>query len=140
MRFWDSSAVIPLYVTESSSDYLRRILESDEDMAVWWTTRVECASAVSRRHRDGVLSIDAEVRSRAVLRSLCRTWSEIHPTEMVRQRTERLLMVHPLRAADAFQSAAALLWGGEDAVGLDMVCMDENLRKAALLEGFNVIP
>lgn len=140
MRFWDSSAIIPLCVTESSSDYLRRILESDEDMAVWWTTRVECASALSRRRREGMLSIDAEIQSRAVLRALCRTWSEIQPTELVRQRAERLLMVHPLRAADAFQLAAALLWGGEDPVGLDMVCLDENLRQAALREGFNVIP
>lgn len=140
MRFWDSSAVIPLCVREPGSDNVRRVLESDEDMAVWWATRVECASALSRRGREGALSVEAEIQARAVLRALSQAWSEVQPTEMVRQRAERLLMVHPLGVADAFQLAAALLWGTESPMGLDLVCLDENLRQAAFREGFNVLP
>jgi hypothetical protein len=140
VRFWDSSAIIPLCVAESASDVIRDLLEGDEEVAVWWATRVECASALSRRRREGALSVDAELQSRAVLRALSLAWSEVQPTEMLRQRAERLLMVHALRAADAFQLAAALVWGRESPVGLDLICLDENLRQAALREGFNVPP
>jgi uncharacterized protein len=140
VRFWDSSAIIPLCVAESSSDAIRVLVETDEEMAVWWETRVECASALSRRRREGALSVEAEVQCRAILRALSQVWSEVQPSEMLRQRAERLLMVHPLRAADAFQLAAALVWGRENPMGLDLISLDENLRQAALREGFNVLP
>jgi hypothetical protein len=35
-------------------------------------------------------------------------WTEVADIEHVRERAERLLAVHPLRAADALQLAAAL--------------------------------
>jgi len=37
-------------------------------------------------------------------------WNEVQPTEEVRERAERLLRIHKLRAADALQLAAALVW------------------------------
>ncbi len=67
-------------------------------------------------------------------------WSEIQPGDLVRQRAERLLMVHSLRAADALQLAAALIWSQEAPVGLNIVCLDLNLREAAQKEGFTVLP
>jgi hypothetical protein len=74
------------------------------------------------------------------LLALALNWSEVLPGELVRQRTERLLAVHPLRAADAFQLAAALIWAEEKPRGLEVVCLDQNLREAALKEGFEVLP
>lgn len=61
-------------------------------------------------------------------------------TEAVRQRAKRLLMVHPLRAADALQLAAALVWAAESPQGLELVCLDRRLKEAALKEGFTVLP
>jgi hypothetical protein len=52
----------------------------------------------------------------------------------------RLLGVHPLRAADALQLAAALILVRDDPAGRAFVCLDERLREAALLEGFRVLP
>jgi len=49
-------------------------------------------------------------------------------------------MVHSLRAADSFQLAAALIWAEENPQGLDLVCLDQNLREAAFKEGFAVLP
>jgi hypothetical protein len=51
-----------------------------------------------------------------------------------------LLAVHFLRAADAFQLAAALVWAEEKPQGLEIVCLDPNIREAALKEGFEVLP
>jgi predicted nucleic acid-binding protein len=140
MKFWDSSALIPLCLTESSSESVTQILRTDEDMVVWWATRVECLSALARRRREGTLSPDAENTSRAVLSAMSADWSEVLPGERLRLRAERLLKSHTLRAADAFQLAAALIWAEETPQGLEVVCLDQNLREAASKEGFTLLP
>jgi predicted nucleic acid-binding protein len=140
MRFWDSSAIVPLCFREPATDALRRITSADEDMVVWWASRIECISAMARRRREGVLSTEADRKARKILSALSEAWSEIQPTEIVRERAERLLMVHPLRAADALQLASALVWAEESPKGLEFVCLDQNLCEAASREGFTVLP
>ena len=140
MKFWDSSAIIPLCLKEKKSEAMKGLMKDDEDIVVWWTTRIECLSALSRRQREGVLPSGDEAKARAVLSTLAATWSEVQPTETVRLRAERLLSIHPLRAADALQLASALIWAQETPRGLDFVCLDQNLREAALKEGFSVLP
>jgi len=140
MRFWDSSAIIPLCLKERASEPIKGLMKGDEDLVVWWTTRVECLSALSRRQREGVLSPGDEAKARAVLSAVGTAWSEVQPTETVRLRAERLLSIHPLRAADALQLAAALIWAQEQPRGLEFVCLDQNLREAALKEGFSIQP
>jgi uncharacterized protein len=140
MKFWDSSAIIPLCLEEPSSPAVKSVMRSDEDIVVWWATRVECISALARRRREGALAAEAITHTKALLSMLADAWSEVQPADLVRRRAERLLMVHPLRAADAFQLAAALIWSQEAPVGLHMVCLDFNLREAAQKEGFTVLP
>ena len=140
MRYWDSSAVIPLCLRETTSSDMRRTAEEDGDIVVWWATQTECISALSRRRREGILRPDAEKKARAILSRLCRHWAEVQPSDRVRQRAERLLALHPLRTADAFQLAAALVWAEEMPSGLDVVCLDQNLKEAAGKEGFTVLP
>jgi predicted nucleic acid-binding protein len=140
MRFWDSSAVIPLCLKEQMTERLKSLLKADEEIIVWWASRAECLSALSRRRRECVLSTDAEVKAREILSAISAEWSEVQPTELVRQRAERLLAIHPLRSADAFQLAAALIWAQESPQGLEIVCLDRNLGEAAHKEGFSVLP
>jgi predicted nucleic acid-binding protein len=140
MRFWDSSAIIPLCLTEPHTEKMLRLAMADEDLVVWWATRIECHSAISRRRREGVLSGDAEQHTKSILGALADAWSEVQPGEKVRQRAERLLRVHPLRAADALQLSSALVWASESTSDQEFVCLDANLREAALKEGFTVLP
>jgi predicted nucleic acid-binding protein len=140
MKFWDSSAIIPLCLREKTSEAMKDLMKDDEDIVVWWTTRIECLSALSRRQREGVLPSGDAAKARTVLCALAATWSEVQPTETVRLRAERLLSIHPLRAADALQLASALIWAQETPRGLDFVCLDQNLREGALKEGFSVLP
>jgi hypothetical protein len=125
---------------EAASESVERLIRSDEDLVVWWMTRVECLSALARRRREGLLDGEAESRARALIAAIYSAWSEVQPNEVVRQRAERLLMVHPLKAEDSMQLAAALIWAQESPQGLDVVCLDQNLREAALKEGFTVLP
>jgi hypothetical protein len=140
MRFWDSSAIIPLCLKEKASEAVKGLMKDDEDIVVWWTTYIECLSALSRRQREGVLTSGDAAKARAVLSALAAAWSEVQPTELVRLRAERLLSIHPLRAADALQLAAALVWAQETPRGLDFVCLDQNLRESSLKEGFSIKP
>jgi len=140
MRFWDSSAMIPLCVAEPATEIVKVLAAKDEDLVVWWATRVECISAIARRRREGGLTAQAEGQARVALSALAGEWSEVQPAEPVRHRAERILMVHPLRTADALQLAAALIWAEEATSGVEFVCLDQNLRESALKEGFAVLP
>lgn len=140
MRFWDASGVVPLCVMEPSSQRVKEILEDDHVMVVWWTTRMECISALVRLNRERLLTATAEGQARTVLMQLAESWAEVQPTQGVRDVTERLLAVHTLRTADALQLAAALIWAGGNPRGHDLVCLDRGLRAAARKEGFTLLP
>lgn len=138
MRFWDSSAIVPLIIDEPGRSALLEILESDPVMVVWWGTPVELVSAVSRRERDG--GLDPAVAAAAVdrVRKLERAWHQVTPSDAVRNRAQRLLRVHPLRAADSLQLAAALGVAGDDPASISFVTLDRRLRDAAQREGLDV--
>ena len=65
---------------------------------------------------------------------------KVLPGERLREVAERMLRVHPLRAADALQLAAALVWSRDRPDGRVFVSCDERLRDAAGREGFTVLP
>jgi predicted nucleic acid-binding protein len=107
-------------------------------MVVWWGTSVEARSAFARLVRDGQLS-DAERRTAIrLLGQLRGSWDEIQPSEKVRSLAEPLPDQYGVRAADALQLAAALLWCGELPQRRPFVCFDERLARAASEAGFVV--
>ena len=139
MKFWDSSAILPLLVREAASDRVRHIVSEDEDMLVWWGTPVECTSAVARRERDETMNSETVALALERLRILVPSWTEVQPSERVRSTAQRALRVHALRAADALQLAAAIVVAGDDRATLEVVCLDQRLTLAARREGFQVI-
>lgn len=86
------------------------------------------------------MRIDGERQSRHVLAQLAGAWIEVQPSEMLRGTAERLLAVHALRAADAFQLAAALHWCQRQPTNKDLVSFDTRLREAGHKEGFTIFP
>jgi hypothetical protein len=140
MRFWDVSAILPLVSREPLSEEMGRLLEVDAGMVVWWATRVECVSAISRRAREGALGAQGEASARGLLDDLSESWTEVRPTARLRALAEKALTVHPLRAAGAFQLASALIWCASQPRGCPFVCLDERLRTAASRWGFVLLP
>jgi predicted nucleic acid-binding protein len=139
MRFWDSSAVLPLLVQESASARMLALLAADPTAVVWWGTRVECVSALARLERDGALSSGGLATALADLRDLQASWYEIEPGDILRENAERLLRVHPLRAADALQVAAAVLAAQHRPSALPFVSLDTRLSAVAGREGFPLV-
>jgi predicted nucleic acid-binding protein len=121
MRFWDSSALIPLVVTEPQ------------------TRRVELCSALARRRRAEPRATRNLTAARREVFSAWEQWTEVTAAEVVRRHAERLIEAHPLRAADAFQLGAAFVAAEELPAGLTLVTLDRQQAQAAEREGFSVL-
>ncbi|MFL6196476.1 MAG: type II toxin-antitoxin system VapC family toxin [Thermoanaerobaculia bacterium] len=139
MKFWDSSALVPLLVEEEISVPLRNLYLAQPGTIAWWGTPVECASAISRLEREDKLSPRAATDALERLDALARHWHRIEPVDAVQETARRLLRVHPLRAADSLQLAAAVLASEGKPSTLEFVCLDDRLATAAEREGFPVL-
>jgi len=139
VRFWDASAIVPLLITEASTRSLQALAARDPDMLVWWGSEVECASALARLERDATLQPQAAALSFNRLKQLAAGWHEVEPSDIIRETATRLLRVHPLRAADVLQLAAAFIAAEQRPSSLEMITLDDRLASAAQKEGFAVI-
>lgn len=136
MRYWDASAIVPLLVRQARTDAARRLLDKDDQIVTWWGTSIECYSALMRLVREGHLTEASANAAGQRLSTLRLAWNEVLPAEPVRKTAERILRLHPLRAADAVQLAAALIAAEGEPDRLELVCFDERLADAARKEGF----
>lgn len=139
MKFWDSSALLPLLVAETSSEAVQRAFERDPELVVWWGTEIECVSALARRERDGDQVGTTVVEALLRLDQLSMSWREVQPVERVRRVARRMLRVHPLRAADALQLSAAIVASEDQPATLPLVTLDDRLAQAAEREGFVIV-
>jgi uncharacterized protein len=139
VKFWDASAIVPLLVAERTTGRLQAIAQRDPDMLAWWGSAVECASALARLERDATLDAKSAELAFRRLTQIADTWHEIQPSELVREHAVRFLRVHPLRAADALQLAAAFIAAERRPVSLQVVTLDERLADAMRKEGFALI-
>jgi predicted nucleic acid-binding protein len=139
MRFWDASAVVALIVDEPGHKESQTLMSEDPVMLVWWTTPVECVSALCRRERDGSLDSRQLRTASQRLHALADEWHEVMPTTALRSVAERMLRVHPLRAADALQLAAAVAAAEHEPESLPFVSLDDRLNDAAAKEGFPIV-
>lgn len=140
MKFWDTSALVPLVVDEPATTTMADHLKDDPDVIVWMLTSVELLSVLGRlgRSSKGLADVLPGVRHDAM--ALFNRWVTVSHVEGVRRRAERLVGVHPLSAADAMQLGAALLAADDRPETLDIVTLDQTLARCARLEGFRVVP
>jgi hypothetical protein len=136
MKFWDSSAIVPLILGESMTAAMQAVAQNDPGMLVWWGTEVECASAIARLARDGALEGGAVEEAFERLKQLSGGWHEVEATDAVREAAVRFLRVHPLRAGDALQLAAAFTAAERRPSSLEIVTLDDHLAEAGRKEGF----
>lgn len=141
MSYWDSCAIIPLCIDDDIfSECTRSIAINDDGIVTWWGTPIECCSAFARLRRENRITAEEEQQSRSRLNRLIDTWSEVEPSNKIKTVACQLLLRQPLRAADAFQLAAAIVWADGEPEGRRFVSYDKRLREAAQSEGFTVIP
>lgn len=139
MRFWDTSALVPVLLNETDTPRRLEQIAEDPSLAVWWATLAEAESAIQRRSRERSMPPDSARTARMRLAELAAIWSEVPPSPALRTLAVRLLRTHPLRAADALQLAAALSVMHAGSPGLAFVTGDDRLANAAEIEGLTLL-
>jgi predicted nucleic acid-binding protein len=135
--FWDSSAVVPLLVHQQTSARTDRWLADDPALSLWTMTPVEITSALWRLRDGTVQEADAQLAESRALELAAASYT-VADIEAVKALARRLVRVHTLRAADALQLGAALVWAGGQPQGKTLHTLDERLALAARREGFLV--
>jgi predicted nucleic acid-binding protein len=136
IRYWDASAVVPLLMADAKTQTLEALRTGGGAMATWWGTPVECASAIARMEREGSVDHRGATLALRRLSELRNGWIEVAPGQWIQEHAMRLLRIHVLRAADAFQLAAAILASRQQPSSMEFVCLDKRLVVAAEKEGF----
>ena len=136
--FWDSSALVPLCVTQRATAAVQA-LSAMYDMAVWWSAPVEIRGAFARLLRMRQLTLTGHVEALVTLDDMRRVWHEVYPSEKLREQAERLVDRFPLKAADAQQLAAAMTWCLSRPRGRVFISGDTQLLDAARQLGFQAI-
>jgi len=138
LRFWDSSALVPLIIDEETSVAMRRLLMRDRHIIASWLTPVEITSALWRRRHHDELDATTHQQADASFAQISRRWTTM-PAAEVTDRAIDLLSRHALRAADSVQLASAL-FAATRFGQLPFVTLDFDLAAAARSEGFTVLP
>ena len=133
--FWDASAVVPLCIDQPGAKEATDLLAAGSPV-VWWATVVEATSGIVRSRQADPKILAAGLQR---LRNLREEWREIEPSERIREIALDNLRRFDLRAADAMQLAAALVWAEERPAGRRFICNDRKLSDAARSLGFDVV-
>lgn len=139
MKYWDGSALVPLCVDEAATERMIRLYRADPVVITWWGGEIECASALARLEREGVMTTERVSAAMERLKDLRAAWHEIQPSQGLRDTAVRLLRAHPLRAADAMQLSSAVIASDREPSALEIVTLDARLASAARREGFTVV-
>ena len=144
--YFDSSALVKLYILEPGSRWVRRLIEtpqaSSPSVISSKLSVVETTGAFFKRHRQGLIS--ENLKQRLVARFLYDTqyrYSLTAPGDDVLKLAIDLFQRHPLRAYDAVQLATALVVNKQiqatrqRAVALTFISADAALCQAARAEG-----
>lgn len=136
--FWDTSALVPLWIPNQASARLQQLAHRYTPV-VWWATSVEARSAFAKQLRTGSLSADEHANALANLKTWKRKWQEIGPSDSLRALAEELLDRYPISAADALQLAAAYTWSDQRPFSRCFIAGDNRLLGAARSTGFHAI-
>jgi predicted nucleic acid-binding protein len=136
--FWDTSALIPLCVRQRSTSTVQA-LSAQYQKAVWWSTPVEMRSGFARLVRMSQLLPNELVQAQIRLDRMRSDWLEVAPSEPLREQAERLVDRFPLKAADAQQLAAAMIWCIGRTKGRVFISGDSQLLDAARQLGLQAI-
>jgi predicted nucleic acid-binding protein len=108
--YLDSSALVKRYVAEVGTHWVQKLADptSRNRFIIARITRVEVASALARRQREGFLAPDAVSKALDTLQyDLDTQYQVVELDPGVAEAAAQLVMLHPLRAYDAVQLASA---------------------------------
>ena len=139
MRYWDSSALVPLVVEEPGSAAVVATLDEDPFVLTSTYATIEIASALWRRRHNGEMTFEEHLTADRILADLSQTWIELPVSHQVIRGSVEVLSRHRLRSGDALQLATAIE-SARSHEDITFVTLDEDLASAAQSEGFPTLP
>jgi predicted nucleic acid-binding protein len=144
MSYWDTSALLKLYLTELDSADFKKLLKPAGSRVTAFIGKHEARTAFRRREAEGHLAHGGAVICYARLEAdVAAGWVSLLPESPAVEKEfadvlERCLSQSPpvfVRTNDALHLAAARVAGE-----LDFISADHKQRTAAAFLGFNVLP
>jgi predicted nucleic acid-binding protein len=142
LSYFDTSALLKQYVTETGSDWVRAYLASATVPATFTSclTAVEATCAFARRLREGTLRPAEHARAvQAFDYDIAHRYRLVDVMPATVNTARRLANQHPLRAYDAVQLATAWLLNQDllntNKPPLTFICADDRLITVAQAEG-----
>lgn len=131
MIYFDTSALIKLFILEKGSENAQRLFHAHFPPATAVIAYAEIYSGVNRRKREGYLSSQQYTRLSRRFEEHWATYIRIELTEEVLAGAKKLLERYPLRAFDAIHLASAISLQKGIREPLEFAAADSRLLDAA---------
>jgi len=136
VNFWDTSALVPLFIREEQTEPVTASYAEQKHILVAHHAVTECASAFCRLGREEKLTASQLSRVLDTLREEASRWHRVDMSPALERMAIRCLRVHTLRAMDALHLASALLIAEGDPSICSFYTLDTRLKMAVEKEGF----
>ncbi len=137
--FWETSAIVTLCCVQVFSLASRRAYRGFPKPVIWWGTPVEIQSAFRKLNRLQALNDDETANAIRLWASFRTKSRDVVPDNQLLRIAEKIPATYTLRALDAFQLAAAMIWCGERPRNRPFITADNRLGEAARDAGFDVV-
>ena len=139
MNYWDTSALLKLFVSERGSSEARHVLAGDREVATALLTYVEAFSAFTRRGQDGSLTRASLASARRRFGAEWTAYLRVPMTHEVVRRSREAVERHGIKTLDAVHLGSLLELGERLGESIPLVAADGGLLRAATAEGLRVI-
>ena len=136
----DTNVLMKLFIKETYSDEIRRLVESADLVATGLITRAETAAGINRLTRMNLVN---HTECEAALNNFRKEWGDYHRipvTEQIVIRADFLTGQFSLRGYDAIHLGCALTWSELLGAPVTIATFDKELREAAQKSGVEVFP
>lgn len=103
MIYWDTSAIIPLIIDESTSIKCNEVLANYPDHVTSFLTEVECHSAINRRIREGSISTNMFPNIISALDKILGSMTIVNMSPVITEESKRFLSSYNIRAFVSIQ-------------------------------------
>lgn len=135
----ESSAVLAWLLGEPAASTVRELLQESESVTASDLTLVECDRALIRAVTLGAIDEAASADRRARLNAAAARWRLWRLDPEIIQRARKAFPVEPIRTLDALHLASALE-ARAILPGLELLSLDDRIRRAAKQLGFRLRP
>jgi predicted nucleic acid-binding protein len=135
----ESSAVLAWLLDEESASQIREALASEETVIASDLTLIECDRVLLRAAAFGELTEAEAADRRAHLATAASHWHVLRIGPEIVERARQPFPGEPIRTLDAIHLASVLV-ARSAVAGLEVLSLDERIRKAAGRLGLRVHP